>query len=148
MLRGYRQMIVVEDAMWESYIRTDARTDQAIGTDAHTATDIFEELHVKDVANERNPKKGSNDNGCKVDASLDKMDVSSTQSQPSNPNKVDSTFPKKKKKKKSSEARGSNSSTSLIDAAMLLGDNIRIVDLELRRSIASEIEVRNDHLRK
>ncbi|MBA0723563.1 hypothetical protein Golax_004134, partial [Gossypium laxum] len=63
-------MIVVEDAMWESYI--------------------------SDVANERNPKKGSNDNGCKVDASLDKMDVSSTQSQPSNPNKVDSTFPKKK----------------------------------------------------
>ncbi|MBA0662765.1 hypothetical protein Goklo_006839, partial [Gossypium klotzschianum] len=113
-------------------------------TDAHT--DIFEELHAEDVANERNPKKGSNDNGCKVDASLDKMDVSSTQSQSSNPNKVDSTFPKKKKK--SSEARGSNSSTSLIDGAMLLGDNIRMVDLELRMSIASEIEVRNDHSRK
>ncbi|MBA0811242.1 hypothetical protein Gohar_003164 [Gossypium harknessii] len=74
------------------------------------------------------------------------MDVSSTQSQSSNPNNVDSTFPKKKKK--SSEARESNSSTSLIDAAMLLGDNIRIVDLELRMSIASEIEVRNDHSRK
>ncbi|KAK5826333.1 hypothetical protein PVK06_021251 [Gossypium arboreum] len=65
------------------------------------------------------------------------MDVSSTQSQSSNPKKIDFTFPKKKKK--SSEARGSNSSTSLIDAAMSLGDNIRTVSLKLRRSIASKM---------
>ncbi|MBA0791287.1 hypothetical protein Gohar_015877 [Gossypium harknessii] len=55
------------------------------------------------------------------------MDVSATQSQQSNLNKVDSTFPKKKKK--SSKASEPNSSTSLIDAATLLGDNIRTVDL-------------------
>ncbi|MBA0675316.1 hypothetical protein Goari_016868, partial [Gossypium aridum] len=40
-----------------------------------------------------------------------------------------------KKKKKSSEASEPNSSTSLIDAATLLGNNIRTVDLQL-----SEIE--------
>ncbi|MBA0753408.1 hypothetical protein Gogos_020266 [Gossypium gossypioides] len=84
-----------------------------------------------------NPEEGSNDNKCKVDASLDEMDVSATQSQQFNPNKVDSTFPKKKKK--SSEASEPNSSTSLIDAAMLLGDNIRTVDLQLSRSIAFEV---------
>ncbi|MBA0767261.1 hypothetical protein Gotri_016170, partial [Gossypium trilobum] len=65
------------------------------------------------------------------------MNVSATQSQPYNPNKVDSTFPKKRKK--SSEASGPDFSTSLIDVAMLLGDNIRTVDLELIRSIAFEM---------
>ncbi|MBA0640572.1 hypothetical protein Goklo_023496 [Gossypium klotzschianum] len=72
-----------------------------------------------------NPEEGSNDNKREVDASLDEMDVSATQSQQFNPNKVDSTFPKKKK---SFEASEPNSSTSLIDAATLLGDNIRTVD--------------------
>ncbi|MBA0805686.1 hypothetical protein Gohar_005179 [Gossypium harknessii] len=60
-----------------------------------------------------------------------------TQSQLSNPNKVDSTF--LKKKRKSSEASESDSSTSLIDAVTLLGDNIRIVGLELSKSIAAEM---------
>ncbi|MBA0610859.1 hypothetical protein Godav_011628 [Gossypium davidsonii] len=45
----------------------------------------------------RNPEEGSNDNRCEVDASLDEIDVSATQSQSSNPNKVDSTFSNKKK---------------------------------------------------
>ncbi|MBA0709214.1 hypothetical protein Golax_024263 [Gossypium laxum] len=64
-------MVIVEDAVCDSY--------------------------TGDVANERNPEEGSNDNGCEVDASLDEMDVSATQSQSSNPNKVDSTFSNKKK---------------------------------------------------
>ncbi|MBA0712777.1 hypothetical protein Golax_011853, partial [Gossypium laxum] len=64
------------------------------------------------------------------------MNILATQSQPYNPNKVDSTFPKKRKK--SSEASGLDFSTSLIDVAMLLGDNIRTVDLELIRSLAFE----------
>ncbi|MBA0638170.1 hypothetical protein Godav_025376, partial [Gossypium davidsonii] len=51
------------------------------------------------------------------------MDVSATQSHPSNPNKANSTF--SKKKKKSSEVSEPISSTSLIDAITLLGDNIR-----------------------
>ncbi|MBA0810721.1 hypothetical protein Gohar_002683 [Gossypium harknessii] len=61
------------------------------------------------------------------------MDVSATQSHPSNPNKANSTF--SRKKKKSSEVSEPISSTSLIDAITLLGDNIRT--LELSRSIAS-----------
>ncbi|PPS03232.1 hypothetical protein GOBAR_AA17435 [Gossypium barbadense] len=107
----HRQIIVVEDEVWESYI--------------------------SDVANQRNPKEGSIDNGWEVNASLDEMNVSATQSRPYNPNKVDSTFPKKKKR--SFEANGPDLSTSLIDVATLLGDNIRTVDLELSRSIAFEM---------
>ncbi|MBA0636455.1 hypothetical protein Godav_025762, partial [Gossypium davidsonii] len=100
--------------------------DRTTGKDAQTTGDIFKELCAEDVANEMNPEEGSNDNKREVDASLDEMDVSATQSQQFNPNKVDSTFPKKKK---SFEASEPNSSTSLIDAATLLGDNIRTVDL-------------------
>ncbi|MBA0563380.1 hypothetical protein Golob_008361 [Gossypium lobatum] len=83
-----------------------------------------------------NLEERSNDNGCEIDAFLDEMDDDlATQSQLSNPNKVDSTF--LKKKRKSFEASESDSSTSLIDAVTLLGDNIRIVGLDLSRSIAS-----------
>ncbi|KAK5825316.1 hypothetical protein PVK06_020136 [Gossypium arboreum] len=110
--------------------------DRVTGKDVQIAADIFEELHAEDVANE----EGNNDNRCEFDASLDDMNVSATQSQPSNPNKVDVTF--SKKKKKSSEASEPNSSTSLIDVDMLLGDNIRIVGLELSRSIASEMFIK------
>ncbi|KAA3455596.1 Chaperone DnaK [Gossypium australe] len=109
----HRQMVVIEDEVWKSYI--------------------------SDVANQRNPEEGSNDNGCEVDASLDEMNVSATQSRPYNPNKVGSTFPKKKKK--NSEASGPDFSTSLIHVATLLGDNIRTGDLELSRSIASKCSV-------
>ncbi|MBA0568422.1 hypothetical protein Golob_005919, partial [Gossypium lobatum] len=83
----------------------------------------------EDVANERNTEEGSNDNGCKVGVSLDEMDVSATQSHPSNPNKANSTF--SKKKKMSSEVSEPISSTSLIDAITLLGDNIRTLELKV-----------------
>ncbi|MBA0789277.1 hypothetical protein Gotri_026297 [Gossypium trilobum] len=68
------------------------------------------------------------------------MDVSATQSHPSNPNKANSTF--SKKKKKSSEVSEPISSTSLIDAITLLGDNIRT--LELSRSIASRMLIQEN----
>ncbi|KAH1056463.1 hypothetical protein J1N35_034528, partial [Gossypium stocksii] len=109
--------------------------DQVTRKDAQIATDIFEELRAKDVANE----EGSNENRCEFDASLDEMNVSATQPQLSNPNKVDDIF--SKKKKKSSEASEPNSSTSLIDV-MLLGDNIRTVGFELSRSIASKMFIK------
>ncbi|MBA0694233.1 hypothetical protein Goari_004549, partial [Gossypium aridum] len=107
-----------------------------MGKYAQIAIDIFEELRSEDVAKE----EGSNDNIYEFDASLDEMNVSATQSQLSNPNKVDTTF--SKKKKKSPEASEPNSSTSLIDVAMLLRNNIRIVGLELSRSIASEMFIK------
>ncbi|MBA0686862.1 hypothetical protein Goari_014437 [Gossypium aridum] len=65
------------------------------------------------------------------------MDVSTTQLQLSNLNKVDATF--SKKKKKSSEASEPNSSTSLIGVATFLRDNIMTVGLELSRNIVSEM---------
>lgn len=64
------------------------------------------------------------------------MDVSTTQSQSSNPNMVDSTF--FKKERKSSKVSEPISSNSLIDAITLLS-NIWQVDLELSRSIGFEI---------
>ncbi|MBA0568449.1 hypothetical protein Golob_005945, partial [Gossypium lobatum] len=110
--------------------------DRVTGKYVQIATDIFEELRSEDVAKE----EGSNENRYEFDASLDEMNVSATQSQLSNPNKVDTTF--SKKKKKSPEASEPNSSTSLIDVAMLLRNNIRIVGLKLSRSIASEMFIK------
>ncbi|KAH1082390.1 hypothetical protein J1N35_022151 [Gossypium stocksii] len=63
------------------------------------------------------------------------MDVSATQSQPPKLNQDASTSSKKQKK----IFDGSEQiSTSITSVAMLLGENIRIVSLELNRSTASE----------
>ncbi|MBA0560954.1 hypothetical protein Golob_017821 [Gossypium lobatum] len=70
------------------------------------------------------------------------MDVSTTQLQPSNLNKVDATF--SKKKKKSSETSEPNSSTSLIGVATFLRDNITTVGLELSRNIVSEMLIQEN----
>ncbi|MBA0675292.1 hypothetical protein Goari_016845 [Gossypium aridum] len=122
----HRHMVVAEDVMWDSYIRKYAQI----------AVDIVEELCAEDVANKRNLEEESNENGCEFDVSLNEMDVLATQSQPSNPNKVDSTFSKKKKRSGVSEPIYS---TSLIDATTSLEDNIRTIYLELSRSIAFEM---------
>ncbi|KAH1046870.1 hypothetical protein J1N35_037654 [Gossypium stocksii] len=74
--------------------------------------------------------------GCEADVSLDDMDLSATQPQPAR-NQGDSTF--SKKKKKISNASDHISSTSCIDAATLLAENILTVGLEINRSIASEV---------
>ncbi|MBA0763335.1 hypothetical protein Gotri_012790 [Gossypium trilobum] len=60
--------------------------DRATRKDAQTAVDIIEEIDVEDIAPAKNPEKGSNDHGCKVDVSLDEMDVLATQLHPSKPN--------------------------------------------------------------
>ncbi|MBA0628404.1 hypothetical protein Godav_023131, partial [Gossypium davidsonii] len=64
----HRQMVVAEDAVWNSYIN------------------IVEEIDVEDVATANNLKEGNNYHKCKNVVSLDKMDVSTTQSQLSKPN--------------------------------------------------------------
>ncbi|MBA0620326.1 hypothetical protein Godav_006068, partial [Gossypium davidsonii] len=61
-------MVVAEDVVWNSYIS------------------IVEEINVEDVATTMIPKEESNYHGCEADVSLGKMDVSTTQSQPSKPN--------------------------------------------------------------
>ncbi|MBA0736694.1 hypothetical protein Gogos_010212, partial [Gossypium gossypioides] len=67
--------------------------------DAQTTTDIVEEIDAKDVATAKSLEEGNNYHGCEDDVSLDEMDVSATQSQPSKPNQDGSTFLKKKKKR-------------------------------------------------
>ncbi|MBA0628405.1 hypothetical protein Godav_023131, partial [Gossypium davidsonii] len=95
----HRQMVVAEDAVWNSYINVIIISclyylvltklisyydqlasiyakDRAIGKDAQTATNIVEEIDVEDVATANNLKEGNNYHKCKNVVSLDKMDVS------------------------------------------------------------------------
>ncbi|MBA0853536.1 hypothetical protein Goshw_018696 [Gossypium schwendimanii] len=60
--------------------------DRATRKYAQTAVDIIEDIDVEDITPAKNPKKGSNDHGCKVYVSLDEMDVLATQLHPSKPN--------------------------------------------------------------
>ncbi|MBA0861379.1 hypothetical protein Goshw_027296 [Gossypium schwendimanii] len=86
----HRQMVVVEDAVWNSYISHKAATRK----DAQTVADIIEEIDVEDVATTNNLEEGNNYHGCEDNVSLNEMDVSATQSQPSKPNQDGSTFSK------------------------------------------------------
>ncbi|KHG03701.1 Putative general secretion pathway L-type yghE [Gossypium arboreum] len=106
--------------------------DQATGNDAQTTADIVEEIDIEDVATTDNLEERNNYRGCEDDVSLDEMDVSAIQSQPPKPNQDGSTSSKKKKKMNDGIA---HISTSITNAAMLLGEIIRIVGLELSRSI-------------
>ncbi|MBA0698747.1 hypothetical protein Goari_000442 [Gossypium aridum] len=75
-----RQMVVVEDVMWNSYI------NRAIEKDAQTVVDIVEEIDAEDVATANNLEELNNYRRCEDDVFLDEMDVSATQSQPPKPN--------------------------------------------------------------
>ncbi|MBA0709264.1 hypothetical protein Golax_024306, partial [Gossypium laxum] len=72
--------------------------DQVTGKDAQTTANIIEEIDSKDVATANTHKEINDFHGCEPDVSLDEMDLSTTQPQPSK-NQDDSTFSKKKKKK-------------------------------------------------
>ncbi|MBA0734422.1 hypothetical protein Gogos_018334 [Gossypium gossypioides] len=86
----HRQMVVAEDAVWNSYITTKK--------DAQIAADIVEEIDVEDVTTTNNIEEGNNYHECENDVSLDEMDVLATQLQSLKPNQDGSTFSKKKKK--------------------------------------------------
>ncbi|KHG11949.1 Dephospho-CoA kinase [Gossypium arboreum] len=108
-------MVVAEDAVWNSYI------NRATEKDAQIAADIVEEIDVENVVTANNLKEGNNYRRCEDDISLNEMDVSATQLQLSKPNQDGSTSLKKKKK----ISDGSEQIyISIIDAAMLLGENI------------------------
>ncbi|XP_040955940.1 uncharacterized protein [Gossypium hirsutum] len=150
----HRQLVVAEDAVWNSYINSHKEVgqfkhrsfsyhdqltaiyakDRATGKDAQTAADIIEEIYVKDVATTNTHEERNDFHGCKADVSLDDMDLSATQPQPAR-NQGDSTF--SKEKKKISDASIHISSTSFTDAATLLVENIQNVGLKISRSIAS-----------
>ncbi|MBA0826420.1 hypothetical protein Goarm_011273 [Gossypium armourianum] len=110
--------------------------------DAQTTANIIEEIDYKDVATANTHEERNDFHGCEPDVSLDEMDLSTTQSQPSK-NQDDSTF-SKKKKKKISDASDQISSTSFTDSATLLAKNIRTVGLQIRRSIASEVLIQQN----
>ncbi|MBA0856169.1 hypothetical protein Goshw_024296 [Gossypium schwendimanii] len=70
--------------------------DRAIGKDAQTVSDIIEEIDVEDVATVNTHEERNYFHGYEADVSLDEIDLSATQPQPSR-NQDDSTFSKMKK---------------------------------------------------
>ncbi|MFQ6629497.1 hypothetical protein Gotur_006592 [Gossypium turneri] len=109
--------------------------DQATGKNAQTVSDIIEEIDVEDVATVNTHEERNYLHRCAADVSLDEIDLSATQPQPSR-NQDDSTFSKMKKKIfKTSE----QISTSFTDVATLLAENIWTVSLKISRSIASGV---------
>ncbi|KAK5818002.1 hypothetical protein PVK06_022932 [Gossypium arboreum] len=156
----YRQLVVAEDAVWNSYLNSHKEAvqfrhwsfpyydqlttiyakDRATGKDAQTAADIIEEINAEDVAATNTHEERNDFHGSEADVSLDDMDLSATQPQPEPQpakNQGDSAFSKKKKK----IFDASNFSTSFNDVAALLAENIRTVGLEISKSIASEVVI-------
>ncbi|KAK8329040.1 hypothetical protein V6Z11_A11G291500 [Gossypium hirsutum] len=156
----HRQLVVAEDAVWNSYISSHKEAaqfrhqsfpyydqltaiyakDRATGKDAQTVADIIEEINVEDVAATNSHEERNDFHGSEADVSLDDMNLSATQPQPEPQlarNQGDFTFSKKKKK----ISDVSDFSTSFNDAAALLAENIRTVGLEISKSIASEVVI-------
>ncbi|MFQ6654267.1 hypothetical protein Gotur_025330 [Gossypium turneri] len=57
--------------------------DRAARKDAQTTADIIEKIDVEDVATANTHEERNNFHGCEADVSLDEMDLSATQPQPS-----------------------------------------------------------------
>ncbi|MFQ6626261.1 hypothetical protein Gotur_004642, partial [Gossypium turneri] len=119
----HRQLVVAEDASQKevgqfkhrSFSYYDQLTaiyakDRATRKDGQIAADIIEEIYVEDVATTNTHEERNDFHGCEAD-----------------------------KKKKISDASDHISSTSFIDAATLLVENIRNIGLKISRSIASEV---------
>ncbi|PPD85537.1 hypothetical protein GOBAR_DD17528 [Gossypium barbadense] len=109
----HRQLVVAEDAVWESYVK-DVRT-----TDMNEERNTFYD--------------------CKADVSLDDMDVSGTDPRGDRDQRGSSSSNKRKKK---SDARD-NVYSSFDEAATLLAENIKAVGDQISRSIASEVVVQH-----
>ncbi|XP_040967949.1 uncharacterized protein At2g29880-like [Gossypium hirsutum] len=117
----HRQLIVAEDAVWNSYINSHKEAaqfrhrsfpyydqltaiyakDRATGKDAQTAANIIEEINAEDVAATNTHEERNDFHGSEADVSLDDMDLSATQLQPEQKptrNQGDIAFSKKKKR--------------------------------------------------
>ncbi|XP_040959903.1 uncharacterized protein At2g29880-like [Gossypium hirsutum] len=114
----HRQLVVAEDAVWNSYLNSHKEADQfrhcsfpyynqltaiyardrATGKDAETAADVIEEINVQDVPTTDINEERNDFYDCEADVSLDYMDVSATEPQPDR-NQGGSTYSKKKKKR-------------------------------------------------
>ncbi|KAK5845975.1 hypothetical protein PVK06_002237 [Gossypium arboreum] len=97
----HRQLVVAEDAMWNSYINSHKKAgqfkhrsfpyydqltaiylkDRAIAKYAQTVIDIIEEIDVEDVATINTHEERNDFYRCEANVSLDDMDLSATQPQ-------------------------------------------------------------------
>ncbi|KAG8488413.1 hypothetical protein CXB51_016567 [Gossypium anomalum] len=71
----HRQLVVAEDAVWNSYISVRIISNRATGKDAQTAADIIEEINVEDVAATNSHEERNDFHGSEADVSLDDMDL-------------------------------------------------------------------------
>ncbi|KAH1056884.1 hypothetical protein J1N35_034949 [Gossypium stocksii] len=98
----HRQLVVAEDAMWDSHINSHKEAaqfkhrsfpyydqltaiyvkDRVTGKDAQTVVNIIEEIDVEDVATTNTHEERNDFYGCEANVSLDDMDLSTTQPQP------------------------------------------------------------------
>ncbi|PPD94484.1 hypothetical protein GOBAR_DD08499 [Gossypium barbadense] len=149
----HRQLVVAEDTVWDSYLRSHKEAaqfrhrtfpyydqltaiytrDRATRKDALTAADVLEEINAStDMNEERNSFYD-----CEADISLDDIDVSTTEPRRDRDQGGSSSSNKKKKK---SDARD-NMSSSFNEAATLLAENMRAICEQISRSIASDVVV-------
>ncbi|PPD67668.1 hypothetical protein GOBAR_DD35455 [Gossypium barbadense] len=141
----HRQLVVAEDAVWESYVKIKCISksqrslsvqtsffpyynqltaiyarDRATGKDAQTAADVLEEIHAKDERTTDMNEERNTFYDCEADVSLDDMDVSGTDPRGDRDQGGSSSSNKRKKK---SDARD-NVYYSFEEAATLLGEKI------------------------
>ncbi|XP_016692496.1 uncharacterized protein At2g29880-like isoform X2 [Gossypium hirsutum] len=153
----HRQLVVVEDAVWNSYINSHKEAgqfkhrsfpyydqltviyakDRATGKDAQTAVDIIEEINVEDVATTNIHEERNDFYGCEANISLDDMNVSATEPQ-SDRSQGSSTS--SKNIKKNSDA-SDHISFSFHNAVILLAESMRVVGEQISRSIASDMVI-------
>ncbi|PPD71031.1 hypothetical protein GOBAR_DD32094 [Gossypium barbadense] len=153
----HRQLVVAEDAVWESYLKSHKEAyqfrhrsfpyynqltaiyarDRATGKDAQTAADVLEEIHAEDERTTDMNEERNTFYDCEADVSLDDMDVSGTDPRGDRDQGGSSSSNKRKKK---SDARD-NVYSSFDEAATLLGEKIQAVGDQISRSIASEVVV-------
>ncbi|XP_052485838.1 uncharacterized protein At2g29880-like [Gossypium raimondii] len=153
----HRQLVVAEDAVWESYLKSHKEAaqfrfrtfpyydqlttiyarDRATGRDAQTAADVLEEIHADDVRTTDMNEERNTFYDCEADVSLDDMHVSGTDPRGDRDQGGSSSSNKRKKK---SDARD-NVFSSFNEAATLFGEKIQAVGDQISRSFASEVVV-------
>ncbi|PPD82896.1 hypothetical protein GOBAR_DD20180 [Gossypium barbadense] len=133
----HRQLVVAEDAVWDSYLKLTAiyARDRATGKNAQTAADVLEEINAEDIPTTDMNEERNTFYDCEADISLDDMDVSGTEPRG---DRDQGGFSSSNKRKKKSAARD-NIYSSFDEAATLLAENIKAVGDQISRSIASEV---------
>ncbi|PPD91801.1 hypothetical protein GOBAR_DD11267 [Gossypium barbadense] len=153
----HRQLVVAEDAVWESYVKSHKEAsqfrhhsfpyynqltaiyarDRATGKDAQTVADVLEEIHAGDERSTDMNEERNTFYDCDADVSLYDMDVSGTDPRGDRDQGGSSSSNKRKKK---SDARD-NVYSSFEEVATLLGEKIQAVGDQISMSIASKVVV-------